>query len=160
MSIINEALKKTEASIQKNSAKETTTLNKKTKNKPFLLYILIFIAGIFLSSLIFTIIKQKIAPAHFPETAAKTAPILDKEPQTAQTAPNNTTPNLAEEQAKPEKKFTLNGIFFSDNDGYALVNNQIVRENDPVDGAKVEKITVNTVELNNEGKIITLSTNR
>ena len=67
---------------------------------------------------------------------------------------------VSEELPKPEKKFILSGIFFSANGAYALVNNQIVRENDLVDGAKVGKITVNSVELNNEGKIITLSTNR
>ncbi|MDP2831372.1 MAG: hypothetical protein Q8O02_03905, partial [Candidatus Omnitrophota bacterium] len=59
-----------------------------------------------------------------------------------------------------ETSFVLNGIFFSDEDGYALVNNQIVRENDYVDGAKVGLITVNTVKLDNAGQTITLSTPR
>jgi len=65
-----------------------------------------------------------------------------------------------EEQKAPETTFVLNGIFFSDNDGYALINNQIVRENDLVDGAKVKKITANSVELNSQEKLITLSTRR
>ena len=56
--------------------------------------------------------------------------------------------------------FVLNGIFFSDNDSYALINNQIVRENDYVDAAKVSSITANTVELDNAGTTITLTTPR
>ncbi|MDD5252366.1 MAG: hypothetical protein WC060_00185 [Candidatus Omnitrophota bacterium] len=67
---------------------------------------------------------------------------------------------MPEEQNKPEKKFILNGIFFSDNKGYAIVNNQIVKEKDSIEGVNVEKITANTVELNNEGKIVSLFTNR
>lgn len=159
MSIINEALKKTEESIQRNSLKETTGPDKKPRFKPYLFYILIFVVGLFLSSLIFTIINRKIQSPHMPEPP-KAAPTLGKESQAGQTLPTVTPTPLPKEQDKPEKDFILNGIFFSDNDGYALVNNQIIRENDLVDGAKVEKITVNTVELNNEGEIITLSTNR
>ena len=158
MSIINEALKKTEESIQKSSIKKTTAPDKKPKSKPYLFYILIFAACLFLGILVFTIIKRNIE-ATGPSEGLKTTPI-EKEPQAAQILPAAHPSALTEEQAKPEKKFTLNGIFFSDNGGYALVNNQIARENDLVDGAKVEKITANTVELNNEGKIITLSTNR
>ncbi len=159
MSIINDALKKTEESIQRNSKQETTSIVKKSGIKSYLLYILIFALGIFLSSLIFKIIKDKIEPIHINQTD-KITPKLDQKSQTPQTIPATIATPLPEEQNKVEKKFILNGIFFSDNDGYALVNNQIIRENDLVDGAKVEKITVNTVVLNNEGKIITLSTNR
>ena len=159
MSIINDALKKTEESIHRNSRKETTKLVKKSKVRSYLLYILIFALGIFLSSLIFKMIKDKIEPAHINQ-ADKITPKLDQKSQTPQTIPATIATPLPEEQNKVEKKFILNGIFFSDNDGYALVNNQIIREGDLVDGAKVEKITVNSVVLSNEGKIITLSTNR
>jgi len=157
MSIIDEALKKTEEAIQRNSAKETSKPINKQKPKPYLIYIFTLIACIFLASLIFTIIKHKNEPVN-PSEPLKTTPI-EKESQTPKTLPAAASP-LPEEQPKPEKKFILNGIFFSDNGTYALVNNQIVRKNDLVDGAKVEKITVNSVELNNEGKIITLSTTR
>jgi len=158
MSIINEALKKTEESIQKSATKETAKPNKKPKSKPHLFYILIFIGSLFLCSLIFTIIKRNIVPASAPEPL-KTA-LINKESQIAPILPVADPSTFPEEQTKPERKFILNGIFFSNNGGYALVNNQIVRENDLVDGAKVEKITINSVELNNEGKTVTLSTNR
>ena len=75
-------------------------------------------------------------------------------------APAATPSQLPEEKKPAETSFILNGIFFSDNDGYALVNNQIVRENDYVDKAKVSLITPNTVQLDNAGSTITLSTHR
>ena len=159
MSIINEALKKTEASIQRNSIKETIKPDRKLNLKSYLLYISIFVIGLFLSNFIFTSINRKIQTHQAPKTS-KGAPISEKELKTNEILPTVAPAVLPEKQNKPEKNFILNGIFFSDNDGYALVNNQIIRENDSVDGAKVEKITANTVELNNEGKIITLSTNR
>lgn len=155
MSIINEALKKTGESIQKNSAQETSGWNKKAGLKLYLFYLLIFLVGLFLSSLIFNLIKRKIEKPVIVEPP-KTTSIPEKQPQVSQALPTV----MPEEQNKPEKKFILNGIFFSDNKGYAIVNNQIVKERDSIEGVNVEKITANTVELNNEGKIISLSTNR
>jgi len=52
--------------------------------------------------------------------------------------------------------FVLNGIFFSDNDGYALINNQIVRENGYISGTKAGFLTIDAVELNKAGQIIIL----
>ena len=65
-----------------------------------------------------------------------------------------------EENKTPQVNFVLSGIFFSDNDSYALVNNKIVRENDSVDGATVKTITANTVELDSGGMLTTLATQR
>lgn len=155
MSIINEALKKTGESIQKNSAQETGLRNKKPGLKPYLFYLLIFLVGLFLSSLIFSLIKRKVEKPVITEPS-KTTLIPEKQPQINQALPAV----MPEEQNKPEKKFILNGIFFSDNKGYAIVNNQIVKEKDSIEGVNVEKITANTVELNNEGKIVSLFTNR
>jgi len=189
MSIINEALKKTEESIQRNSTKEPIEPDIKRNLKTYLLYFLIFIIGLFLSSLIFTSINRKVKISQIHEAPkAKTTLMPEKElkanemlpavaPATLSTGRQTTVPwpvasamgsrttalrpvALPEKQNKPVENFILNGIFYSDNDGYALVNNQIIRENDSIDGARVEKITANTVKLNNEGKIITLYTNR
>lgn len=155
MSIINEALKKTEQYIQQNEAKKNSLSGKLPGPRPFLLYILILLAGISLSSLIFSLLGHKIKTAQVPKKAA----IAIQQPVVLPPLPEKTS--LAkEEQKAPEAAFVLNGIFFSDNDGYALINNQIVRENDSVDGAKVKKITANSVELNSQEKLITLSTRR
>jgi len=152
MSIINEALKKTEQRIQQNNSLPA----KLPGPKPFLLYILILLAGIYLSSFIFSLLGHKIKTAQAPKPQAA---IAIQQPAVLSPLPEQ--PVLAKEEKKaPEAAFVLNGIFFSDNDGYALINNQIVRENESVDGSKVKKITANTVELDSQGKLITLSTRR
>jgi hypothetical protein len=156
MSIINEALKKTEEHLQKNAAKEDSLPPKPIKPKSFLLYILILLAGLFLGNSIFELLRYKIQAA---------AQLPQKESSSIQPPVNSPlSPALPVEppqKSKPETpSFILNGIFFSDNDGYALINNQIVRENDYVAGAKVGLITTNIVELDNAGQTITLSTNR
>ncbi len=162
MSIINEALKKAEQSIHKlenNSTKETLLSDTKPAAKPYILYILILAAGLFISNFIFTLLRHKtgtVAARNNTEPAVKT---LVKE-IAAVPSPIIPPAPLSAENKVPKTAFILNGIFFSDNDGYALVNNQIVRENDLVDGAEVKTITANTVELDNAGKIITLATQR
>ena len=155
MSIINEALKKTEAELQKISTKATSLPPKHAKTNPILLYILILSAGFLLANFIFTLLKNKIktTPTAIEKILPISQAIIVSSPAIIARAP-------LEEEKPPETNFVLNGIFFSDNDGYALVNNQIVREKDFVDGAKVSLITANKIELNNAGQIITLSTNR
>lgn len=187
MSIINEALKKTERYIQQNEDRnkpqgngldstkpprhrrgdshpavggaDSQSHNPPAKiipaPKPFLLYILIMLAGIFLSSFIFRLLGDKIRTTQVPKKAA----IAIQQP--AILPPLHGESILPEEEKKvPETTFVLSGIFFSDNDGYALINNQIVRENDLVDGAKVARITENTVEIDSAGKLISLSTRK
>jgi hypothetical protein len=148
MSIINEALKKAEQSIHNNLAKETSLSDTKPAAKPYILYILILAAGLFISNFIFGLLSHRIKTPPAVKTPVKEI--------TAEPAPVILPAPLLEEN----KAFILNGIFFSDNDGYALVNNQIVREGDLVDTATVKTITANSVELDNAGKIITLSTQR
>lgn len=159
MSIINEALKKAEQSIHNNSTKETLPADTKLAAKPYILYILILVAGLFLSNFIFGLLSSRTkipAALKIAEPAVKTPA---KEMAAVPSPIIPPAPLLAENKV-PETAFILNGIFFSDNDGYALVNNQIVRESDSVDGAEVKTITANSVELDNAGKIITLATQR
>lgn len=159
MSIINEALKKAEQSIHNNSAKEALSPDTKHPAKPYILYILILVAGLFLSNFIFTLLNRKTRPVAARNNAEPAVKTLAKE-IAAEPSPIISPAPLSAENKVPETTFILNGIFFSDNDGYALVNNQIVREDDLVDGAEVKTITANTVELDNAGKIITLATQR
>ena len=196
MSIINEALKKTEEHLQRNVAKDNSLPDKPSRPKSFLLYILILLTGLLLGNLIFTLLRHKPQgdglastsqshksqdnglassnQSHKPQgnglastsTQAPSlpSPIKDALPiiQTTNLPPPPILPNQPPEEKKSaaQANFVLNGIFFSDNDGYALVNNQIVRKNDRVDGAKVSLITANSVELDNAGQTITLTTRR
>jgi hypothetical protein len=63
---------------------------------------------------------------------------------------------------QPSLKITaplvLNGIFFSGNSGYALINNQIVKEGDVVEGSYVQKISEEEVFLKNSAGVTRLST--
>jgi len=155
MSIINEALKKTEEHLQKNAAKDKPSAIKTSLAKPFLLYILILLAGLLLGNFIFTLLKRK--------TQTVRAPIKNTNAviQTTNLFSLPILPSHPAEEHKPAKtSFILNGIFFSDNDSYALINNQIVRENDYVDEAKVSLITADSVQLDNAGQTITLTTPR
>ena len=155
MSIINEALKKTEQFIQQNESKKNSSLNKKIKPKSFLLYILILLIVIVLSNFTFSqfnhktkLISESKSTALIQPQQSVELPVTPKEPV------------LPKEEKAPEEIFVLNGIFFSNNDSYALINNQIVRENETINGAKVLQITENTVKLDNQGKSITLSSSR
>lgn len=157
MSIINEALKKTGQFIQENETKNNPPAKIIPGPKPLLIYILILLVGILLSKFIFAMLSQK------PEGSglASNKPQGDEIKIIQPPAVLPVGPVLPSENNKtPQPKFVLNGIFFSENDGYALVNNQIVRENDSVDGAKVTRITVNSVELDSDGKLTSLSTRR
>ncbi|MDD5130842.1 MAG: hypothetical protein PHS66_07360 [Candidatus Omnitrophica bacterium] len=156
MSIINEALKKTEEKLQKQSVKNTPSPDKPSKVNPFLLYALILSAGLLAGNFIFNLINHKIRNSQ---------PLPKETTPAASPAVKIPPPILSPEQTPKEEKptevsFILNGIVYSDNDGYALINNQIVRENDYVDGAKVNLINTNTVELDNAGQVITLTTGR
>ena len=165
MSIINEALKKTEAHLQK-STQNSSLPTKHFGPKPFLLYILILLAGLFLGNFIFTLLKHKTQGSNAVDS--RTPPVKQNQNPELKTQPQ--VPHLpaliippkppVEENNHPENSFVLNGIFFSENDSYALINNQIVRENDYVDAAKVSLITTNSVQLENAGQIIKLTTMR
>jgi hypothetical protein len=155
MSIINEALKKTEEHLQKIAAKNNPLPAKPFNPKPFLFYILILLSGLALGNFIFTLLKHKTQVIQIPKKNTETIIKISNPP------PLPILPSLPPEENKPiEASFVLNGIFFSDNDSYALVNNQIVRENDYVDQAKVVEIAAHRVQLDNAGQTITLTTPR
>jgi hypothetical protein len=156
MSIINEALKKTENSILQNETKKNASPIKTNAPKSFLLYSLILLLDIFLSSFIFSLLSHKTKIAQTPQ---KIIPVTPPPAPALPIVPAQ--PILPLEEPKVvQEVFVLNGIFFSHNDSYALINNQIVRENVMVDGARVLKITENTVELDNQGKPLTLTSGR
>ena len=62
MSIINEALKKTEQHLQENAVKNTPLTPKPWQPKLFLLYVLILSAGLLLGNFIFNLLKHKTEP--------------------------------------------------------------------------------------------------
>ena len=161
MSIINEALKKTAEHLQKKTDQNSPLSPKSFSHKPYLLYGLILFAGLLIGNLIFNLLKH--TPKNKPRQNEKPISINNTLVTTPTTPPPLAPASLNPPEVEhPSKKagFILNGIFFSDNDGYALINNQIVRKGDYVDGAQVREITANNVQIDNAGQMITLTTPR
>lgn len=154
MSIIYDALKKVQTSHQeplKDKAEQS-----KPKPKPYLLYVLVIGLGVLIASIFFGLFTPK---------SSSKEPLLAKNPSVAGKYPaTNISPPLPKEapiletQKHPASPWVLNGIFFSDNQGYALINNRILKEGDVIEGAKVVRVTLEGVELESEGKVVELST--
>lgn len=159
MSIIYDALKK----VQDNT--NTPAINKKEEikipppqyKKPSGALIIFFlvILGIFLGKVLFGFIAQKekniknitntiSAPSPIPQIGTQDS--VSKEDNFAISTPLITTlPAL-----------TLNGVFFTDNQAYVLINNQVFKENDIIKGAKITAIKADSVDLIFEGRNFTL----
>lgn len=159
MSIIYDALKKVEASGAKEAAPETP---KPPEPGPrnYLVYALIiciiaFTANIFYSWLWPTVRSVK-SPAQIVKIVKKELTllpgwqksILQKSPPVeAHVEPPKETPGV----------LTLNGVFFSGPEGYALINNRIVKKGDKIQGATVVQIYLDEVDLERDGSIIKLT---
>ncbi|MDD5432878.1 MAG: hypothetical protein PHO70_07865 [Candidatus Omnitrophica bacterium] len=113
-----------------------------------------------------TLAPQMSTPITSVSSPAVPSPAVPTTPpaQPPAASPVSLIPQVVKKQFEPKSQasqepFILNGIFFSeDKGGYALVNNQIVKVGDTINGAVVKKITDELVELETEGSIIKLST--
>lgn len=176
MSIINEALKKVELSLEKNiprAPKAGIKINR------YLIYGLLFAFGLFLEDIFFSYLlhpQARPSVSEAPLLVAQNSPPAPQEPPVqpppqaddsqevgAWQPPPFSLP-VAEENQPPveETALVLNGTFFSRDDGYyALINNKIVKEGDDIEGSVVKKIELNGVELESEGgKLVKLSKDR
>lgn len=154
MSIIHEALKKVEAS-QANGLKAQVNNPSKTSRKIYLFYALMVCAGLFLANLLYGYL--------FPEPSWEAINLAAKgRAPTASIAPRAQDPSAASSVSAPSSKaipspFFLNGVFFSGDEGYALINDRIVKKDDKIEGATVVQITLEEVSLEFNGSIIKLS---
>lgn len=157
MSIIYEALKKIEAKGQKSSE---VKLEVKPKANPrlYLLFALVIGLGFLLANFVFHLFSQ---PALIKATSLKTPEVKE----IAKVQPPSPETSVSELSLPAQKQidpsiFTLNGVFFSENEGYAIINNQIVKTGDLIEGLKVARIDENEVELESEGSSIKLRMSR
>lgn len=164
MSIIYDALKKAQKTIDIDSKIEVEVKEKNAPAKPryklFLIYVLVVFFGLFIGNLIFGFLANTKKSAVEQEKLIKEpTPEAVKPVTVAEVSPAQTiAPITPEVKQEPQPSFTLNGIFFSGDEGYALINNQIVKAGDTIGEAVVRKISLDEVELDSEGKIIKLST--
>jgi len=158
MSIIYDALKKVEAAISGRKALVTKPDRKerKFKFKNYLLYVLVICIGFFIANIFFGIIPRP------PIMTKSQPPVIQKETLPSPIPIPKEKPLLdtglsvsIQKQAMPS--LVLNGVFFSENEGYALINNRIVKKGDVIDGAAVTQINLDGVECKFEDSIIKLS---
>lgn len=134
MSIIYDALKKVENKLELNGGKNLAADVKRiVRKKPVYFYFALVVAGITLASVAYNVITKSYLDRVVTISANEHGP------------------------ARLGNDLTLNGIFFSGQTNYALLNNQIVREGDAVMGVTVRRITSELVELDKNGVLYRLS---
>lgn len=74
--------------------------------------------------------------------------------------PDEKTISYISPETRMKKSLVLNGIFYSEDGTYALINNQIVRSGDVIEEAKVISIGQEEVVLEYEGVALTLHTRK
>jgi len=162
MSIIYDALKKVEK-INDISSSLKTKGERKPKLKPYLLYTLVIVLGFFIANIIFNIFAKhlqnntKVLVRTDVVTKIQPHPEL---PQDASSSLETKPPLFLKTQKQPPPSLVLNGVFFSGDEGYALINNQVAKVGDIIDGARLLQITLDGVELEAEGVTIKLPTNK
>ena len=154
MSIIYDALKKVEKSFTKEPLQQKEIQKQpeppKFNSKVFLLYALIICLGLFIGNSVFRFLGRR--KARPPEAATIITPAI---PESAPSLPAASLP--AQVRKEVSLSLVLNGIFFSENEGYAVINNQIVKVGDTVEGATVKQIGFDEVELEFAGSTFKLN---
>lgn len=156
MSIIYDALKKVEnsdglASI--NKFEKTRKFNK----RGILLYVFALACGIILANVIFGVFSK-------PAPGIRIARVQEK-PVVSTVASRQDLP-IAETYVPPlgaepkAPKLVLSGVFFSQASSYAIINNQIVKEGDIIEGVVVKRINQEDVVLESSGVPFTLSSSK
>jgi hypothetical protein len=133
MSIIYDALKKVESSRRPD--KINNPLKKKSVIRKYLLYLFIAVLGFLTAN-----ISLKMLGAE--KRSAQPTP-LSYPAQSQDIAPIQNLPN----EEKPHLEYFLNGIFVTEDESYAIINNKIVKEGDRLNEATVLRINPDSVEL-------------
>jgi len=158
MSIINDALKKTQNVYQAQKNNQTSTapadasLENKTKDT-MVLTTTIIVAGGFIGCLVVLLILlwprnpigQKALKEKFSPTEKNTA-------FSQKILPPSTVPPSGQSL----KGIKLTGIAFASGEQTALINGKIVKEGDEIEGKRVLRISDNQVKLFENGKVFVL----
>ena len=159
MSIIYDALKKVEKSSNQEIITQVNKERTGTKLTSYLGYVLFACVGLFIANLLFGMLSQnKPAPAVTPKPQSENIQALP-----LKEAASGSTVNTQKSVAAPAKTATaavvevkkepmiphlsLNGVFYSKNEGYALINNRVVKQGDTIEGVKVKRVNLDNVEL-------------
>lgn len=143
MSIIYEALKKTQEKL-----KFATTLDPREKLKLKLYIVFIFVALLGCSYALTTLFYSP-APLSSEQIKKEIASSMAKQKQPVQISSSKPVRATSE-------RFALNGVVTMDNEKVALINDEMVRKGDFIDGAYVINILDNKVYLDLGGKPVVL----
>lgn len=154
MSIIYDALKKVEHSTNKDIVAEVNKESRGNKWATYLLYLLVACAGVFAANTIFNAFSTCALgpePVKIVKPAVlgplKPAPVKTPTPAPVET-PTPAPATAVEAKIEPMiPPLMLNGVFFSNDGNYALINNEVVKQGDSVEGIKVNKVNLDDVEL-------------
>ena len=140
------------------------------KLKAYLIYFVAFSVGGLAAIGMFDVISRSIARSHKNSQGSiskSSSPLKNGSPdkQITEVLPNPQvkkssnafTFNSRVAEEKPDD-FVLNGVFVTDNESYALINNNIVKEGDTLSGATVIKIAPEEVKLQVNNRQIKIST--
>jgi len=162
MSIINEALKKTQTRLQQKTpqalASGLPNSNKvKEEKSTWLLIAVILISIGFLgcAGMLIFVVRY----AHRPATG------ISPKQEVSLPAPKTTiaqpAPAPTKKKIKPQNFYadlTLEGIVFLDGEQLALINDQYFKTGDRIGDKKILNISKDSVEIYHRGKVITLKT--
>ncbi len=159
MSIIYDALKKVEGSLSKPKpvSEVSHALPKRTfKLIPFVAYSFAVLLAFFSMKMVYDLITS---PGQAKQAKKQPAHSLNFVAAVKQLAlPSRDVRALNTQEITEElPDLVLNGIFFSEGDGYALINNQILEEGDGISGLVVKRIAGEDVELKTKNSVVTLS---
>lgn len=162
MSIIYDALKKIEKSnsVTPKAEDKLNAPSPSKKTKTYLLYILVVCLGAAIANIFFGFFTKPAKVNKVNKINKVVAlPVLPPAMPPKELPPGiKKVPDAVEAKKQPElSPLVLNGVFFSQSQGYALINNRIVKEGDTVEGAVVKRIGLGEVELEFEGSVTKLS---
>ena len=187
MSIIYDALKKVEGKVDAPGSnlinlKIEKAPQPKRKINPPLIYVFVILLSIIIAKFAFDLIQRPDEPfaKRLTESielvknkanllmqrkpAVQNKEVLTFTPEPHKVVAHPSLENVVAAAPLAPKKQTppslvLNGIFFSEEEGYALINNQILREGESIGGAILKRINAEDVELEFDGSTVKLSTN-
>lgn len=154
MSIIYDALKKIEDDVHKE-----VEIKKEKRHKPkrkiyimYAVYALVISLGLFGANILFGFLARL---DNYPAKHLNVHPPAEANIPQTQAGKNKTEITQPLVVSPPQKAvlppLILNGVFFSGNESYALINNQIVKEGDVIAAATVVRITLEAVTLEANG---------
>lgn len=124
-----------------------------SRRRHLLLYFMVVCVGLLAGYLFFNF--APLVTKNYQERHDQSAGLTARSPDTPK-GPKEILPSGKSSNQIPQP-FILKGVLFSKGKGSALINEQVVKEGDFLEGAQVLRITKNGVELKTESSLIRLS---